>query len=79
MAELTETQKQNKHKVSVSLGYTRNMGNFESLRLDIGLEAEGAGHPDVTFDRVYGWVQEKLTTKMTELDAELASEDDKDE
>jgi hypothetical protein len=55
------------------------MGNFESLRLDISLEAEGLGHPDTTFARVYEWTQEKLMEKMAELDKELteADEDDK--
>lgn len=53
------------------------MGNFESLRLDISLEAEGTGHPDTTFARVYDWTQGKLLEKMAEVEAELA-EGDKD-
>jgi hypothetical protein len=59
------------HRVSVTVGYTRNMGNFESLRLDIGLEADGTGHPDTTFQRVYEWTQDKLVEKMAEIEAEL--------
>ena len=52
------------------------MGNFESLRLDISLEAEGVGHPDTTFNRVYEWTQEKLLAKMAEVEAELNAEAD---
>lgn len=61
------------HRVKVSVGYTRNMKNFESLRVDIGLEQEGYGHPNTTFEKVYGWCEEKLVEKMTTLEAELKS------
>lgn len=69
MSELSEGL--DVHKVSVSLGYTRNMGNFESLRVDIGLEASGRGRPDQTFDKVYGWVEGKLMEKVDEVEEEL--------
>lgn len=77
MAELTvreegETPKPG-HRVGVSLGYTRNMGNFESLRVDISLEADGFGHPNTTFDRVYTWTEEKLLEKVREVEDQLAS------
>jgi hypothetical protein len=61
------------HRVKVNVGYTRNMKNFESLRVDIGLEQEGYGHPNNTFDKVYEWCEEKLVEKMQELEAELKS------
>lgn len=47
------------------------MGNFESLRLDISLAQDGSGHPDATFNKVYGYVQDKLVEKMGEIEAEL--------
>lgn len=59
------------HRVGVSVGYTRNMGNFESLRLDISLEADGTGHPDQTFDKVYGWCEKKLVAALNEVEKEL--------
>lgn len=62
------------HRVKVTLGYTRNMGNFESLRVDIGLEADGTGHPDTTFDKVYNWTETKLLEKVAEVEAELKGE-----
>lgn len=62
---------ENTHRVKVTLGYTRNMGNFESLRLDIGLEADGTGNPNATFDKVYNWTEEKLLEKVAEVEEEL--------
>lgn len=59
------------HKVTVALGYTRNMGNFESLRVDIGLEVSGRGNPTVTFDKAYGWTEKKLMEKVSEVEEEL--------
>lgn len=65
------TQRALMHRVSVSVGYTRNMGNFESLRVDVGLEQDGYGHPNATFDKVYNWCEEKLLGKVRELEDEL--------
>jgi len=59
------------HRVKVTIGYTRNMGNFESLRVDIGLEADGTGNPNETFDKVYGWTERKLLEKVAEVENEL--------
>jgi len=59
------------HRVKVSLGYTRNMQNYESLRIDIGLEADGTGNPNDTFDKVYSFVERKLLEKVDEVEAEI--------
>lgn len=59
------------HRVKVSLGYTRNMGNFESLRVDIGLEADGHGNPGPTFDKTYAWAEKRLLEKVDGLEAEI--------
>jgi hypothetical protein len=63
----------NETKVSVSLGYTMNLGNFESLRVDVGIvdytrEDEKTSE---AIDRVYTLVGEKLKEKVQELKAEL--------
>jgi hypothetical protein len=57
----------------VSLGFTKNLGNFESLRIDIGLDQEGVGHPDKTFEKVYEWVSDKLVEKVAEIEEEVKS------
>ncbi len=60
-------------KINVSLGYTLNLGNFQSLRIDLGIEdskrdGESAGD---AFERVYSFVEAKLADKVKEASAEL--------
>jgi hypothetical protein len=61
-------------KVSVTLGYTLNLGNFQSLRLDLGVvdsKRQGETTNDA-MERVYGFVEAKLTEKVNEAKAEIA-------
>jgi methyl coenzyme M reductase subunit D len=55
-------------KVTVALGYTLNLGNFQSLRIDIGVEdsLRSGEHVDDGFNRVYGFVESKLIEKVKE-------------
>lgn len=69
MAELKGNERP--HRVSVTVGYTRNMGNFESLRIDVGLEADGYGDPSRTYAKVKSWCEAKLVEAMDEVEAEL--------
>jgi len=60
-------------KVSVTLGYTLNLGNFQSLRLDLGIidsKRDGENTNDA-FERVYKFVEDKLTEKINEAKAEI--------
>ncbi len=59
-------------KVSVTLGYTLNLGNFQSLRLDLGVvDAKRNGENiDQAFERVYKFVEDKLTAKILEAQSE---------
>ena len=55
-------------KVNVALGYTLNLGNFQSLRIDIGIQdskrdGETTGE---AFERVYSFVEAKLSEKIKE-------------
>lgn len=61
-------------KVSVTLGYTLNLGNFQSLRLDLGIvESRKNGETiDQAFERVYKFVEDKLTEKIKEAQSEAA-------
>ena len=58
----------NEMKVSVTLGFTLNLGNFQSLRLDLGItENQLDGETkDEAFERVYTFVQDKLRSKIKE-------------
>lgn len=59
------------HRVKVNVGYTRNMGNFESLRVDVGLELDSAGNPTVTFEKAYNWAEQTLLDKMNEVEEQM--------
>ena len=60
-------------KVKVDLSFTRNLGNFESIKIGIGVEdsvREGESVNDAT-DRVYQFVENKLVEKTKEVEEEL--------
>lgn len=60
-------------KVNVTLGYTLNLGNFQSLRIDLGIidsRRDGETVEDA-FNRVYTFVETKLTEKINESKSEL--------
>ena len=66
-------EERNETKVSVTLGYTLNLGNFQSLRLDLGV-VDSKREDETTneaMDRVYAFVEAKLTEKIQESKAEL--------
>jgi hypothetical protein len=60
-------------KVSVTLGYTLNLGNFQSLRLDLGIidSTRNGETIDQAFERVYKFVEDKLTEKIQEAKSEI--------
>ena len=60
-------------KVSVTLGYTLNLGNFQSLRLDLGVvdSRHNGENINQTFERVYKFVEDKLTEKINEAKSEI--------
>ena len=60
-------------KVSVTLGYTLNLGNFQSLRLDLGVveNRKNGETVDQAFERVYKFVEDKLTAKINEAKSEI--------
>lgn len=60
-------------KVSVTLGYTLNLGNFQSLRLDLGIvdSKRNGENTNEAFERVYKFVEDKLTEKINEAKSEI--------
>lgn len=55
-------------KVTVGLGYTLNLGNFQSLRIDLSVsdsKRDGENTNDA-FERVYAFVEQKLAEKVQE-------------
>lgn len=60
-------------KVSVTLGYTLNLGNFQSLRIDLAVsdsKRDGENTNDA-FERVYSFVEAKLQEKVAEAQGEI--------
>lgn len=55
-------------KVTVGMGYTVNLGNFENVRFDISVEDEPRGEETVahTYDRCLSFVRSRLDTLVTE-------------
>jgi hypothetical protein len=60
-------------KITVALGYTLNLGNFQSLRVDLGIEDSRREGETVgeAFERVYEFVEAKLAEKVAEASAEI--------
>jgi hypothetical protein len=59
--------------VSYRARFTRNMGNFESLQLEIGVEDEPREDEKFSeaFNRVKAFVSERLLDEIAELEAEI--------
>jgi hypothetical protein len=60
-------------RVRVALGYTLNLGNFQSLRIDLEVQdnkRDGENTNDA-FERVYSFVEDKLAEKVREASQEI--------
>ena len=62
-------------RVKVDLSFTRNLGNYESIRINIGVEDDvrNGENVDSATDRVYAFVENKLIEKTREVEKELNS------
>lgn len=68
---MTERQPE---RVTVNLGFTRNLGNFESMKCDIGLASDRLDSEksvDELFDRVYDYVESKFLERFNHTEAEV--------
>jgi len=69
---MTTSNRESTH-VRVELQFVRNLGNYESLRVSIGVEdyvREGET-VDAATDRVYDFVESKVVEKVSEIEKEL--------
>jgi hypothetical protein len=62
-------------KVKVDLSFTRNLGNYESIKIGIGIEDDvrQGETVDSATERVYAFVEKKLVEKTQEVEEELKS------
>lgn len=61
--------------VSYRARFTRNMGNYESLQLEIGVEDEPRGDEKFAeaFNRVKDFVESRLLNEISELENEIVN------
>jgi hypothetical protein len=62
-------------RVKVDLSFTRNLGNYESIKIGVGVEDDvrQGETVDAATERVYTFVEEKLIQKTVEVEEELKS------
>lgn len=60
-------------KVKVDLSFTRNLGNYESIKIGIGIEdiVRSGETVNSATERVYKFVEDKLIEKTREIEEEL--------
>jgi len=60
-------------RVRVGLKFVKNLGNYESVHVDIGIEDYVRTHEtvDSAVDRIYTFVENKLAEKVKEIEADL--------
>ena len=71
MSELSEDLQST--VVKVNLKYVRNLGNYESVHVELGVEdfKRGGETTSAAMDRVYSFVEGKLLDKVGEIESEL--------
>jgi hypothetical protein len=59
--------------VRIELQFTRNLGNYESLKVSVGVEdfKRDTESIDEATNRVYDFVENKLMEKVNEIESEL--------
>jgi hypothetical protein len=63
----------NQTSIRIDLQYTRNLGNYENIKIGIAVEdfkRDGESTDEAT-DRVYKFVESKLIEKVNEVEGEL--------
>ena len=62
-------------RVKVDLSFTRNLGNYESIKIGIGIEDDvrQGETVDAATERIYAFVENKLIEKTQEVEEELKS------
>jgi argininosuccinate lyase len=60
-------------RVKVDLSFTRNLGNYESIKIGVGIEDDvrQGETVDAATERVYTFVENKLIEKTQEVEEEL--------
>lgn len=69
----TRRKMSEKTTVTVNLGYTLNLGNFQSLRVDLGCTdyVRDGENVDLAMERVYTFVESKVVEKIEEAKKDM--------
>jgi hypothetical protein len=69
-------EERNETKVNVTLGYTLNLGNFQSLRVDLGVidSVRDGENTNDAMNRVYDFVEAKVVEKVQEAKAHITED-----
>lgn len=61
-------------RVKVGLKFVRNLGNYENIHVDLGVEDYVRNEETVAqaMDRVYNFVEEQLIQRVQEIEADLS-------
>lgn len=64
----------NPTRVKVGLRFLRNLGNYETVAVELGIEDNVRSGENVTaaMDRVYSFVEEQLIQRVQEIEADLS-------
>lgn len=64
----------NPTRVKVGLKFVRNLGNYENIHVDVGVEDNVRQGENVSqaMDRVYDFVEEQLIQRVQEIEADLS-------
>lgn len=59
--------------MKVGLKFVRNLGNYENIHVDLGVEDYVRGGETVSeaMDRVYEFVEEQLVQRVQEIEADI--------
>lgn len=68
-----QERRQQPLSVNVNMGFKRNMGNYESMNISVGLSAPALRGESATeaFNRVYQFVEDRLMEKFAETEEAL--------
>lgn len=63
----------NQTRVRVGLKFVKNLGNYESIHVDVGVEdfVRDKETVDAAFERVYSYVENKLVEKVRDIEEDL--------
>jgi hypothetical protein len=59
--------------VKVGLRFLRNLGNYETIAVEVGIEDNVRSGENVTqaMDRIYNFVEEQLVTRVQDIESDL--------